>query len=231
MEKLIDRMVRQYLETALWSSNDESTPQGGVPLDRNYEISDISKESVERAKADCQKFYDQAEVILGKNGDEIISLDETKLGHDFWLSRNRHGAGFFDADYLDDEMKDALQDLAESFGEVNLIVGDDEVLYMESNISEAKDSVADPVLLALDSIPLGSLEGGKGDAKKPSSFTIQQVLKGVLVELEHTKNGGEALEIVMDHLEEDPNYYTKLEKIEGGSVTESTDSFGIPQLG
>ena len=37
---------------------------------------------------------------------------------------------------------------------------------------------------------------------------------GMKVELEHTKNSKIALEIVKDHLTEDPKYYSKLKTIE-----------------
>jgi len=117
-------MVVQYLSTALWSSNDGSNEQGGDPLDDNYDISDIAEESVKKATEDCDSFYEKAEKILGKNGDEITAIESESLGHDFWLSRNGHGAGFFDADYLDEDMRDALQDLAKEFGEVNAYVAD-----------------------------------------------------------------------------------------------------------
>lgn len=39
--------------------------------------------------------------------------------------------------------------------------------------------------------------------------------KGINVEKEHTDNEDMAKEIAMDHLTEDPNYYTKLQSIEG----------------
>jgi hypothetical protein len=45
-------------------------------------------------------------------------------------------------------------------------------------------------------------------------FLTQQLVDGVFVEIEHTKNPQEAREIAMDHLTEDPNYYIKLKKIE-----------------
>ena len=49
----------------------------------------------------------------------------------------------------------------------------------------------------------------------------KQLEKGKKVELEHTNDIKKANEIAMDHLFEDPKYYTKLEKIE---TTESMDS-------
>ncbi len=66
----------------------------------------------------------------------------------------------------------------------------------------------------LDDVYMDRLKGGLGDKKKPSAFPIQQVLKGMAVEMEHTKDPLQALEIVVDHLSEDEVYYSKLEKIE-----------------
>jgi len=53
------------------------------------------------------------------------------------------------------------------------------------------------------------LQGGIGDGKSPLEFDVDQVIKGLEVEKEHTENPMIALEIVMDHLTEDPEYYTE----------------------
>lgn len=45
-------------------------------------------------------------------------------------------------------------------------------------------------------------------------FLTDQLVDGVFVELEHTRDYNKAKEIAMDHLTEDPNYYIKLKKIE-----------------
>ena len=44
----------------------------------------------------------------------------TQAGHDFWLSRNRHGTGFFDRDsnYYSEPARNYLQRKAEKFAEV-----------------------------------------------------------------------------------------------------------------
>ena len=36
----LDDFTLAYIECALWASNDDSTPQGGDPLDSNYGIDD-----------------------------------------------------------------------------------------------------------------------------------------------------------------------------------------------
>jgi len=58
------------------------------------------------------------------------------------------------------------------------------------------------------------IPGGKGDKAKPEDFDPEQVAMGIKVEMEHTNDPKIALEIAMDHLTEDPHYYTKLKKVE-----------------
>ena len=52
----------------------------------------------------------------------------------------------------------------------------------------------------------------------------KQFEQGLKIEKEHTKDESKAKEIVMDHLDEDPNYYTKLKKIERKENNEATGS-------
>lgn len=84
-------MVRAYLDCALLASNDESTPSGGEPLDENYSIGDIEKKSIEQAKKDCETFAQVHSDLIAAS-----KLDDDIVGHSLWLSRNEHGAGFFD---------------------------------------------------------------------------------------------------------------------------------------
>lgn len=57
--------------------------------------------------------------------------------------------------------------------------------------------------------------------------------KGVKVEMEHTNNKNLAKEIAMDHLFEDPKYYSKLKKIEAKEMTgaSSAGGFSAPVFG
>lgn len=58
------------------------------------------------------------------------------------------------------------------------------------------------------------LEGGLGDQGDMMQYDPQEILKGIEVEMEHTKDPKIALEIAMDHLEELPDYYTRLKRME-----------------
>lgn len=75
---------------------------------------------------------------------------------------------------------------------------------------------------------LDQLEGGRADEVKPENFDIIALLKGILVEVEHTNNPLTAMEIAMDHLAEFPEYYNNLaimEKAMGeGKEIEEEDS-------
>lgn len=114
----MDRFTRAYFETALWSSTDNSDDSGGEPLDENYDISDIADETRAKMIADCEDFQERFADLLAD-----APIDSERAGHNFWLSRNGHGAGFFD-DNLDE-----LQDAAESYGSFDLYVGDDGQIY------------------------------------------------------------------------------------------------------
>jgi hypothetical protein len=56
----------------------------------------------------------------------------------------------------------------------------------------------------------GTLKGGRADTKDLSRYDLQQLLLGIKVELEHTSDKMIALEIAPDHLEDIPDYYTRL---------------------
>lgn len=125
----LDTFTRAYLECALWSSSDESTPQGGEPMDLRYSLFDFALETLQRAVADCTKFQTDNGVNLA-----LSELEPTRSGHLFWLNRNGHGSGFWDECKLNSPqtIRDAcdwLSEASKQFGEVDLYVGDDKQLY------------------------------------------------------------------------------------------------------
>jgi hypothetical protein len=119
----LDEFTHGYLETALWAETDQSNDQGGSPLDENYDIEDFSQESLEQAIEDCKKFQEENAALL-------TGLDLSVAGHDFWLTRNGHGAGFWDGDYPKD-IGDKLTEASKKFGNIYPVVGDDGKLHLE----------------------------------------------------------------------------------------------------
>jgi hypothetical protein len=61
----------------------------------------------------------------------IVGYDWEMLGHDLWLTRNGHGAGFWDRNELKkDGLGDKLSDIARKMGEKDPYVGDDGKVYI-----------------------------------------------------------------------------------------------------
>lgn len=111
--------TRQYLATALWSSTDES----GDPLDSRFSPDDLSPEVIEQVEKTLERFFESA-------GDLLDTYCLETAAHDLWLTRNRHGAGFWDGDYQKQD-GERLTALAHSFGESYLYLGDDGSLYLD----------------------------------------------------------------------------------------------------
>lgn len=124
----LESFFTAYVDAALWSSNDESDDSGGEPLDKNYGPDDIDSDTLAKMKADCKAFMEQ-------NAELLQYVADDQAGHDFWLSRNGHGAGFFDLeprqlmDGAPENLPDTLQDAARKFGEFYLYIGDDGKIY------------------------------------------------------------------------------------------------------
>lgn len=59
-----------------------------------------------------------------------------------------------------------------------------------------------------------AIPGGLADKGAPKGLDKKELAMGIEVEMEHTNDKAIAKEIALDHLTEDPKYYTKLKKVE-----------------
>jgi len=124
----LNKFTQAYIDCALWSSNDESNESGGQPMDLTYEPEDISQDTLNWMITDCKKFQnDNAEDIV-KRDDTLKYTCEEYAGHDFWLTRNGHGAGFWDGDWPE-KVGERLTKASKEYGECHLYVGDDGKIY------------------------------------------------------------------------------------------------------
>ena len=113
----LDTFSAAYLECALWASTDDN----GAPLDSAYSLEDIAPEALASMLADCERF------AAAHAGD--IADNPARAGHDYWLTRNGHGAGFWDGEWPED-IGQRLTTAAHADGECNLYPGDDGRLYV-----------------------------------------------------------------------------------------------------
>lgn len=112
IESFITDAVQAHAETALWASLDDQ----GEPLDDNYDTSDFSHEAWDSMAEDVEDFVRaQWELVQDFSGGGV--------GHDFFLTRNRHGVGFWDGRYPED-IGAALTKASHPYGEVYFWVSD-----------------------------------------------------------------------------------------------------------
>jgi hypothetical protein len=111
-----DEFFSSYIEAALWSENDED----GTPFDRDYGEEDFDEDTLKKLRADAHRFYE--------NYHPLFAGEESQAGHDFWLNRNGHGAGFWDGDWPEPQAT-KLSEASEAYGTVNIYVGDDGKLH------------------------------------------------------------------------------------------------------
>jgi hypothetical protein len=121
----LDEFTRGYIDCALWSSNDESTEQGGEPFDANYGPEDLTSEAIATMAEDCRTFQETYADLLSQADSRFGSSGH---GHDFWLTRNGHGAGFWDRGY--GVIGDQLSEASKAYGSADLYLGDDERIHI-----------------------------------------------------------------------------------------------------
>jgi hypothetical protein len=108
----LETFTAAYITCALWSSTDDNDE----PMDDTYGVDDIAPETLATIHADCSKFFDAHR--------DVVMTSLTSAGHDFWLTRNGHGAGFWDGDWAEPDATE-LTASSEAFGQVDLYIGDD----------------------------------------------------------------------------------------------------------
>lgn len=99
-------------------------------LDDHFSIDDFTAESLRKAEADCVKFFEWIEKE-GLTEEVARHADDAHVAHDFWLTRNGHGAGFWDGDYSDDG--------ACNEGVGKTLTDHCDLLYSEQNVSAGED--------------------------------------------------------------------------------------------
>lgn len=112
----IQTLFDAYLEAAVWADE----PFG-------YDGQVFSDNALAEAWGDCQDFLDTF-------GEEIDALGHyAQAGHDLWLTRNGHGAGFWDRedDVWPKNMRDRMTQYAEMLGECSLYISDDNEIEFE----------------------------------------------------------------------------------------------------
>lgn len=114
----LDSFTRAYIEAIFFT-------ESGDEITSDHSISDFSPCTMEKIISDCEKFQSENEIPEYNNAQYS---DSEMAGHDFWLTRNHHGAGFWDRGL--GEVGQKLTEASYAFGEVFAYLGDDGKIHL-----------------------------------------------------------------------------------------------------
>lgn len=124
--------TEQALVTLLWSTPDVSS-EDFLLLDESYTVDDLSIEDVYRLEQDVSAFLEENVDDLTAAGYVPDQQGSEDVGHDYVLTRNYHGAGFWEAGPPGtdaDAAGERLTVAAHEKSELHVEPGDDGRLHM-----------------------------------------------------------------------------------------------------
>ena len=139
MDDYVDQMVEAFIAALLWAGLsdvlEEGQEEGGNTMsfeDAGFDSEDIHPDALAEIYHDCEEFYETHRCILdyirthgvgtaGRYGAE-------QCGHDFYLTREGHGTGFWDRGL--DAIGQILSDASKPYGSVDAYVGGDGKIYV-----------------------------------------------------------------------------------------------------
>lgn len=125
--------VAEYVDTLLWGENvddinaepDENGERAQVNADVHYDSEDIDAAGMAEIRQDCEGFWTSERELWLSAG-----RTDGESAHDFYLSRNGHGTGFWDRGL--GVIGDQLHDAAKVYGTQGLMSHPDGTLGVHS---------------------------------------------------------------------------------------------------
>ena len=118
----IEKGFNSYIETLFWSSPSDSEENEFLDQERSKE--NFDPETLTKLKEEFKLFV-KDNYSLCTEEDKTPGIEA--FGHNFWLTRNGHGAGFWDGDYVNGE---ELTEASKKYNTLEPYVGDDEKVYI-----------------------------------------------------------------------------------------------------
>jgi hypothetical protein len=140
-------------------------------------------------------------------------VDEPKIGDDNvtdteFMNKERQGLQDGEENNVPEDTTNDINPETEMGTENDVEAGDGEnqISHQPMNNEPESDEINQ---IAQDKEEVGEMiAGGKGEGKSVNEFDPEQILMGMRVEMEHSDDPMVALEICIDHLSENPEYYT-----------------------
>ena len=129
----MDAFTRGYIVALYFTESgdydDELTPEENSGNGAQFDVDDeLSAEAIAAVREVCEDFQRSNSELLAQYR-ECTGRDDESAGHDFWLTRNRHGAGFWDRG--EHTCLRELSENAGAYGECCAYRGDDGKVYVQ----------------------------------------------------------------------------------------------------
>lgn len=121
MEQYQIEFFNAYVDALLWSSSDIDEDGEGHEGLEGFEL---TPEANKKSLHDCLDFMEMYKDLIDDACEKHSHYNWSQAGHDFALTRNHHGAGFWDRGI--GEIGDTLTEACQSLGSVTLFVNSDE---------------------------------------------------------------------------------------------------------
>lgn len=124
--KALDAFTQGYVHAIFFTECNSNNPEL-----EDATFDDISPEMMQTIVDDCANFQTSNADMLErayKLSEAQGNYDESRAGTDFWFTRNRHGAGFWDRGLSD--VGNVLTNMAHAYGSSDLYAGDNGKLYL-----------------------------------------------------------------------------------------------------
>ena len=114
----LEQFTQAYIEAMYFTDSDTFS---------GLDLSDDARLDIE---ADCRSFYRRYGCYIETDiCQQAFDDSVSQAGHDFWMSRNGHGVGFWE-DEWPECYRVMLDKGARSYGEMDAYVGDDNLIYV-----------------------------------------------------------------------------------------------------
>jgi hypothetical protein len=123
--KALDAFTQGYIEAMFFTS----TGTGDDDDLEDATVAELAPDTMARIVADCADFQSSfATYLSDAYYHQTVPYDAERAGADFWFTRNRHGAGFWDRGL--GGVGSALTSASYPYGSCDLYRGDDGLLYL-----------------------------------------------------------------------------------------------------
>lgn len=118
----LDCFTQGYIDAAMWTECNSDNPEL-----ENADFTDIHPDCVADIIKDCEAWQKEHVKLLDKACER--GYDAAQAGHDYWLTRNGHGVGFWDRVELDAGDLGKHLTAACEYQTVDVYRGDDHKVY------------------------------------------------------------------------------------------------------